>query len=67
MYLLMEDLWLYHYDKEEYGGTIYVVFNTTAAIESLKFLALDNLFHWQSCSDSLPVSDYKPYTRKKFV
>ena len=67
MYLLMENIWLYHFDKVEYEGALYVLFNTTAAIESLKFLALDNLFHWQSSSYSLPVSDYKPYTRKKFV
>ena len=64
LYLLMEDLWLYNYDKVDYGGTIFIVFNTTATIESLKFLALDNLFHWQSSSDSLPLSDYKPYTTR---
>ena len=66
-YLSAEDIWLYRYDKVEYQGIIYVVFNTTATIESLKFSVLDRIFHWQDFGDSLPVSDYEPYTREEFI
>lgn len=67
LYLSAEDIWLYHYDKEEYQGIICVVFNTTTTIESLKFSVLDSVFHWQDFGGSLPISDYQPYAREEFI
>ena len=62
IYLLAEDVWMYHYNKEEYEGAIFLVFNATANIESLKFAVSNSIFHWQNSGDYLPISDYKPYT-----
>ena len=66
-YLLAEDLWLYSYDKYEYEGITYTIFNTTSTIEAWKFLVLDSEMQWGKANGSMKLSDYKPYTRNKFV
>ena len=66
-YLFAQDLWLYCYDKEDHGGAIILVFNTTATVSTLKFMVFERFLHWQKYKDSLPISDYIPFTREKFV
>lgn len=67
VYLLAEDLWLYHYDKIEYQGTLDMVFNTTTSLQLLKLEALDGVFNLQKYGEYLPISEYKPWNRQRFV
>ena len=67
VYLFVEDLWLYHYDKVEYKGTMNLVFNATYSIEKVKFNILETKLSLNRYSDRLCISDYRPFTREKFV
>lgn len=69
VYLFAEDLWFYVYDKQDYEGVVWIVFNTTATIELWKFMVFDQFLNWGSFSESLPTSEYQYeyYARKKFV
>ena len=67
IYLFSEDLWLYTYDKIEHEGLLKEVFNTTATISSMKINFLDQYLHWYNWSNYLPLSDYMPYSKEKFI
>lgn len=67
IYLFSEDLWLYTYDKIEHEGLLKEVFNTTATISSIKMNFLDQYLHWNNWSNYLPLSDYMPYSKEKFI
>lgn len=67
IYLFSEDLWLYAYDKIEHEGLLKEVFNITATVSSMKMNCLDQYLHWNDYNNYLPISDYMPYSREKFV
>lgn len=66
IYLFVEDLWLYNYDGVEHPGVLYEVFNTITMIEMFKFTYLEKYLNWSSIGNNLGLSDYQPFTRKRF-
>ena len=58
---------MYHYDKVDYEGGLSLAFNATFTIESMKFNLLESRLHWNQYVGYLRISDYRNFTRGKFV
>lgn len=66
-YLFVEDLWLYNYDQVRHEGVLELVFNVTFMIESMKFVILDRVFGLLSSQERMGISDYRGFTRERFL
>ena len=62
-----DDLWLYYYDKREYSGVLEEIFFTITSLERMKFRIFSKVASLDGAQESLPLSDYKNYTRSQFV
>ena len=58
---------MYHYDKVDYEGVLSLAFNATFTIESIKFNLLESKLHWNQYVGYLRISDYRNFTRPKFL
>lgn len=67
VYLLIEDLWLYHYSNKNFTGMIEAIFRTIGAIQLVKFEFLDGILGWGQYKSRLPISNYTPYETPRFV
>ena len=67
LFIFAEDLWLYNYDKYDYEGAMGLALNVTAELELLKFDIVYRFINFQELKSKIFVSDYKPFTRKKYV
>ena len=67
LFIFAEDLWLHNYDKYDYEGVMGLALNASAELELLKFDIVYRFINLQELKSKIFVSDYKPYTRKKYV
>lgn len=64
---LVDDLWLYNYDRVNYTGIMQEVFQTVYEVEQVKWALINLSLAFNNTSPRLATSDYSVYSDSRFM